>query len=370
MPSVLTATGSPQVLILSQCLLGDTLALLPALHALRAAAPRARIELVSDDQGPGRIRAADVLADRGLVDAFHGLLARGSVARKAWNRVRLVARLRCRHWDAGLVLLPPYPPLTTALVRRLDRYLRLAGVRCRSLPAPEPHRRTADGRLAPVPHVSARLLEQVGALGVPMPSCEERRFALPPLADPAPAREAAARIASAAGPGALRLVVAPGSNMPCKRWPLARYGEVIRDLGQQQPLTAFVFGSQLETAACTELRALIPGVDCHLVVGEPVPRVAEMLRQCDLYLGNDTGLMHLAAAVGKPCVAVFSSRDVPGAWDPYGPGHTVFRTAIACEGCLGLDCPLGTYACIQSIAASDVAQACRRAAAKVLASRT
>lgn len=365
MSTAFTPTDSPSVLLLSQCLLGDTLALLPALHALRKALPAARIELVSDEQGPGRVRAGDVLAGRGLVDACHGLLARGSLARRAWNRVRLLARLRRTHWDAGLVLLPPYPPLTAALVQRLERYLRLAGVRSRSLPVPEPHRRGADGFLERVPHVSDRLVEQLAFLGITVPSPGERSFALPPGADQGAAPAAVARLAAVGEPQALRLALAPGSNMPCKCWPLERYAEVLGRLAAHLPLAVFVFGSRGEAGVGNALQASLPGIALHLVFGEPIPQVAEILRQCDLYLGNDTGLMHLAVAVGKPCVAVFSSRDVPGAWEPYGPGHTVFRTAVECEGCLALDCPLGTYACIRSIAAEAVATACLDTAARV-----
>ena len=57
------------------------------------------------------------------------------------------------------------------------------------------------------------------------------------------------------------------------------------------------------------------------------------LERCAFYLGNDTGTMHMAVAAGIPCVAVFSSRDFPGNWYPYGNGHVVFRTPIKCEGC-------------------------------------
>ena len=62
------------------------------------------------------------------------------------------------------------------------------------------------------------------------------------------------------------------------------------------------------------------------------------MKHCELFIGNDTGTMHMAAAVGLPCVAIFSSRERPGLWYPPGEGHRVFRSAIECEGCGLVEC--------------------------------
>lgn len=348
-----------RILIVSQCLLGDTLALLPALHALRNAFPGARIHLVSDAHGEGKVFAGDILGGCGLVDGFHGMRVAGSRLVRLRDRLRLVCRLRRSRWDVGLVLIPPYPPLTQALVRRLDLYLRLAGVRRRILPIPAAPRREPDGRLACVAHVSDALLAQLTPLGIRTPPAGEGLFLLPELPEDDPlVKTAAERMETAAHPDTARLALAPGSNMPSKRWPVERYADVLTELAGHRSLTVFLFGSRAEEDLCRALASQVPHLPCHVVAGEPIGLVAEMVRRCDLYLGNDTGLMHLAAAVGTRCVAVFSARDLPGAWHPYGQGHTVLRTRIECEGCLGVDCPLGTYACIRAISVPDVAAAC------------
>ena len=82
-----------------------------------------------------------------------------------------------------------------------------------------------------------------------------------------------------------------------------------------------------------------------------------MLGRCRLYLGNDTGTMHLAAAAGTRCVAVFSSKDWPGIWYPYGTGHRVLRTAVECDGCRLTECIERRMECILSIAVEDVYRA-------------
>ena len=89
------------------------------------------------------------------------------------------------------------------------------------------------------------------------------------------------------------------------------------------------------------------------------------LKRCTLFLGNDTGTMHMAAAVGVPCVAIFSSRDHPGRWYPRGERHRVFRSQIECEGCLLVECVERQNECLKRISAAEVLDACR----EVLANR-
>ena len=83
------------------------------------------------------------------------------------------------------------------------------------------------------------------------------------------------------------------------------------------------------------------------------------LRRCRLYVGNDTGTMHLAVAAGTRCVAIFSARDRPGLWEPYGSGHRVLRRKIECEGCELMECTEKGNACTLAIGVDEVVSACR-----------
>jgi ADP-heptose:LPS heptosyltransferase len=87
---------------------------------------------------------------------------------------------------------------------------------------------------------------------------------------------------------------------------------------------------------------------------------AAALKRCALFLGNDTGTMHMAAAVGVPCVAVFSSRERPGVWFPHGDNHRVFRSQIECEGCGLVECVERQNECLRRISANEVLNACRQ----------
>ena len=82
----------------------------------------------------------------------------------------------------------------------------------------------------------------------------------------------------------------------------------------------------------------------------------EVCRLAALYLGNDTGTMHVAAAVDCPAAAVISARNPPGAWDPDLPASArlVFRHRTFCENCFLNACEVEGFRCMLSITVEDV----------------
>ena len=90
------------------------------------------------------------------------------------------------------------------------------------------------------------------------------------------------------------------------------------------------------------------GIRGTLVTGRPLSAAAAVMARCDGYFGHDTGVMHLAAALNKPCVALFSSRDPAGMWDPYGEGHTILRiNGLPCANCGAVVCPKNDHPCMK-----------------------
>ena len=68
--------------------------------------------------------------------------------------------------------------------------------------------------------------------------------------------------------------------------------------------------------------------------------------------------MHLAASVATPCVAIFSARESPGRWEPYGHGHRVLRTEIDCAGCQLEECTERLNECLTAITVDQALEAC------------
>jgi ADP-heptose:LPS heptosyltransferase len=153
-----------------------------------------------------------------------------------------------------------------------------------------------------------------------------------------------------------------GSKMPAKTWPRDRYTLLGRRIIEELNGIPIIFGGP-------EDRALGDNLIKEWTVGGNaagelnVRQAAAALSFCRLYLGNDTGTMHLAAAVGTRCVAIFSARTFPGCWYPYGSGHTVLRANVPCEGCMLEKCREFDLACLKLISVEEVMDACRRALA-------
>jgi ADP-heptose:LPS heptosyltransferase len=153
--------------------------------------------------------------------------------------------------------------------------------------------------------------------------------------------------------------VCPGSKWASKLWPKEHYAELglrlVRDLG----LIPVVVGGKEDRALAGELLAHWGGGHC--AAGEMgVRESAALMKHAAFYVGNDTGAMHLAAAVGTLCVGIFSAQDWPGRWGPYGAGHSVLRTHAACAGCMSAECP-NDVLCLRQISVNEVFDACHAA---------
>jgi heptosyltransferase III len=120
------------------------------------------------------------------------------------------------------------------------------------------------------------------------------------------------------GPGPW-MAVAPGSGSRRKNWPLDRYYEVSRALGWEYGLRVVWLAGPAEEDMFPYLGPLAQAQGQLLLANRPLARVARVLSHCRLYIGNDSGLTHLAAAVAGPEVlALFGPTD-PRVWAPLGP---------------------------------------------------
>lgn len=125
------------------------------------------------------------------------------------------------------------------------------------------------------------------------------------------------------------LVAAPGSGSPAKNWPLAHYYEVMRALSWEYPFPVVWVTGPAEAAWQPYLAGLARAQGHHLLHARPLPEVARVLAQARLYLGNDSGLTHLAAAAGaREVLALFGPTD-PVFWAPPDPRVTVLQSPTA-----------------------------------------
>ncbi|MGC4065894.1 MAG: glycosyltransferase family 9 protein [Polyangiaceae bacterium] len=133
-------------------------------------------------------------------------------------------------------------------------------------------------------------------------------------------------------PGTRIVTVAPGTKAPSKQWPLERFATVLRHIRERAGLVPVVVGGP-EDAELGE--GIVKEVGSGAVAAGVlnVRTTAALMEHCTLFLGNDTGAMHLAAAAERPCVVPFSAQDWRGRWYPVGGPHAILRVDIECEGC-------------------------------------
>jgi heptosyltransferase-3 len=145
----------------------------------------------------------------------------------------------------------------------------------------------------------------------------------------APIRPGRARPGSAALPGSAGLMVHPGAGGAWKRWPAERFAEVIGAVAARGPLTVVVHQGPADRAAVEALLARLDRPVERLVEPE-LPALALALAGSRAYLGGDSGISHLAAAVGAPSVILFPPAHLPR-WTPWSPAARPVATTGAAD---------------------------------------
>jgi ADP-heptose:LPS heptosyltransferase len=177
-------------------------------------------------------------------------------------------------------------------------------------------------------HVTDTYLALPAAIGVPIVS---REISLAPrAADLAAAR----KLVAGAG---TKVLVHPGSRSPHRVWPVERFATVCDRLQDELGAQVFLTAGPHEQPLLDEIRR---HAKTHLISLKSIASVgalAALVAQFDVFLCHDSGPMHVAAGVGTPVVALFSSQNAT-IWRPLGPRHTVLQTSLPCA-CIGAAAP-------------------------------
>ncbi|KPK69797.1 hypothetical protein AMJ82_04705 [candidate division TA06 bacterium SM23_40] len=153
--------------------------------------------------------------------------------------------------------------------------------------------------------------------------------------------------------------LAPGASYGlAKRWPGERFASVARTLAREYSVRVLVLGG-MEDAGLNGIYGLSDASVIDLTGKTSLDEAAALIRRCELFISNDSGLMHVAAAVGTPVVAIFGSTS-PTWTGPIGERHTVLAGRADCAPCFARVCPYATYDCLDRIQVSDVLEASRR----------
>ena len=150
------------------------------------------------------------------------------------------------------------------------------------------------------------------------------------------------------------VVIHPGALMDTKRWAPERFGELARALHDAGLRIAITAGPG-EEAVVAQVAQTAP--DPLMLLGLSIPELAELIRGAELFAGNDSGPMHLAAAVGTPVVALWGSSS-SARWHPWQVEHRVVQNPFECNPCPGYRCLVAeTPTCIESVTVKQAVDA-------------
>lgn len=315
--------------------IGDAIVTLPVVQNLRTHFPDAQIELVVGGAAAALLRgrcAADQVASfdearwvtlftpdpsaaRALLQEFHHVILYVASDTAAATRLRAALGERLTIW-------PSLPPIE----------------------APAPISRHLQGALA--------------RMGI-APNTEFPQIGLTPED-----QEFARRFWRTNGLGEQAVIALhPGSGSAQKNWPAARYAELAALL-QCDGARLLVIAGPADAAPLAALRTrLADGQTAReplTTEGLTLPQVAGLLARCRGLIGNDSGIAHLAAALGTPTITLFGPTD-PLIWSPQGPAVTILAPAVPCAPCSAEKRRLcATLDCLSSISVPQVYTSARR----------
>lgn len=349
--------------------LGDAVMAEPALRAVAEHFPEAEVEV--------------------HIAAAHAPLARmwpfASLVRpvdprparlRAWHRLRTVRALRRRRYDLALVLPNSRSPARYPAEAGIPRVVGYdAGQRTGSLTLAVPaERRESDRSRHMIEHYWA-LAEAVGAPTLPVRArLEAHRAATasilaadprtsPRLVPDRDARAAGRRLLAPLGiePGEF-LVFAPGAGYgPAKRWPAGKFARLVEVVVADSGRAVLLVGSERERSTGRAITAACGRAAGHVVdlMGRTdLEQLIGILALSEAFVGNDSGPAHIAAALGKPGVAIFGSTSAVHS-APVGPLLHLAKLDIDCSPCFESHCPLGHTRCLTELSAKRVAEVLR-----------
>jgi heptosyltransferase I len=295
-----------RILIVRLSAIGDVLHGMPVLNALRVALPEAFLAWVVEGRAAQLLRGHKALDE--LVEVPRGWLKSPRAV------LELRRRLRGLGFDVAIDLQGLSKSAIAARLSAAPRRIGFDGVDGREISRWLNNERVAATRT----HVVDRNLELLGRLGISHPAvCFD-------LVDATPTSAAVDKMLLALLPGENFAVINPGAGWPSKLWPAERYGAVARHLGQARGLRSMVvWAGDQERAWAEEIVAGSRGC-AALAPSTSLAELAALVRRAVLFVGSDTGPLHLAAAVGTPCVAMFGPS--PGERNgPYGTAHVTLQ---------------------------------------------
>ena len=322
------------LLIIKLRYIGDVLLATPTLRAIKSARPDVRVTMMVN-RGTEGVLSGNPDIDEILV------LDKGSVAAQ-W---RLIVGMRRRRFDTVL-------DLTDGDRSAFLSWVSGASVR---IGFNDEHRRRGICYSAVVPpqpglrHRIDRDLAALKSLGVPASETQPKLWLTEE--DEAGADQLLDRL------GIRReraiIILQPGARYWFKAWPAERFAELADRLSSKYKCQVLIGGSRDEEALAQRIQATARTSPVSIAGLTRLKQFASIAKRAALFVGNDSGAMHIAAAVGTPMVALFGPSN-PDEWGPRGDRMKVLYKGLDCRACFHPTCERGELNCMQQLSVEAV----------------
>jgi lipopolysaccharide heptosyltransferase II len=317
-----------RILIRATNWVGDAIMALPALRAVRKQFADAEISILALSY------VGEIYRDQQICDQFIKY-DRDGVHAGIGGRERLAAELREQGFDVALLLQNAFDaawvawragiPKRIGYSRDARGFLLTEAVRVPKAGEIQPHEK----------FYYLELLRRIGWIDS-LPDDEVISLYVPEQN-----RQRAAEFLHGAGSRqhALRIAVGAGASYgSAKCWPPDRFAETLNRLQTQSDADVILFGAPAEARVSRAIAARLRRAPIDLTGKTAIADLPALLSQCRLFLGNDSGAMHVAAAVGLPVVAIFGPTDPLGT-APVTPRSSIVRERPYCSPCFLRHCP-------------------------------
>ena len=358
-----------EILVIRLDLLGDLVLSLPAVHALKATYPHAKLTVLALPYAAGLLELAPEVDAVLTYDVNRVRRPADVLSARCWREFfALVGRLRHTKFDLCLSLHGPFACVLAWLSGCPRRY----GYRSEGYPLLLTHT-LPGGRYDVRQHevlYSLRLAEMAGAatgLAQRLGGAQTPKLSVP-LAEQRRMRHLLAEWEIRADN--LLVVVHPGaSNGSAKRWSPAYWGSLTSRLHDELGAAVVISGTPAEAVIVQEVVRHCTFKPVILAGQTTIPQLGALLKRADLLLSSDSGPAHMAAALGTPQITLFGPTD-PAVYAPINPKAMVVRHDLPCSPCYNArttaECRFGHVNCMRLLEPDEVYQACMRVLQKRL----
>jgi heptosyltransferase-2 len=336
-----------KILIRATNWVGDATMALPAVRAVRRRFPEAEIAIVA------RPYVADIYRDQAICNQLIAYDPKGLHAGIS-GRERLALELRAQKFDVALLLQNAFDAAWLAWRANIPERIGYARdsrsfLLTQAVPLPRHGEIPAHEKF-----YYLELLRRAGWLD----SLQDETFI--ELRVPEEKRRSAEKFLYESGVhrDALRIAIGAGASYgSAKCWPPPRFAEVANRLQSESDADVILFGTSAEAGVATAISADMRRPAIDLTGKTAIADLPALLSQCHLFIGNDSGAMHVAAAVGLPVVAVFGPTDPEGT-APVTPRCNIVQQKPYCSPCFLRRCPTD-HRCMTAITVDMVEAAAR-----------